>query len=145
MAVRWRWVIGGTLLLLFVAVLALPLVATARDDVGFCLSCHVMSEQGGSHATSFHFTRAGTTCSDCHTGPLVQKYTDGARHVAANLTGWHGDIALRSSGKAVVAERCAECHNPTSVHSRTKQKKRENCLECHMGHNPRSVILPGVK
>lgn len=143
--VRWRWLITGTLLLLLATLFTLPLVATAQDDVGFCLSCHVMADQGQSHATSFHFTRAETTCSDCHTGSLVQKYADGARHVAAQVTGWHGEVTLREAGRAVVAGQCAACHNPTSLHSRTKQKQDKNCLECHMGHNPRPIRLPGMQ
>lgn len=140
---RWRWVLGGLGLLVFAALFTWPLVATANDDVGFCLSCHVMADQGQSHATSFHRNEA--TCSDCHTGSLVQKYTDGARHLSANLTGVHpGSITLRESSREVVAGQCYECHAPTSLHSRQKHDKGQNCLECHTGHDSRAIILPGM-
>lgn len=138
---RWRLVLAAFGSLGLTALLALPLVATATDDVQFCLSCHVMSDQGKSHATSFHRNEA--TCSDCHTGSLVQKYTDGARHVAANIAGHTGPITLRESSRQVVADQCYSCHASLSLHARQKHDKNQNCLECHKGHDERAVILPG--
>lgn len=138
---RWRWILAGFGLLAAAGLFALPLVATATDDVGFCLSCHVMADQGKSHATSFHRNEA--TCSDCHTGSLVQKYTDGARHLAANVAGHTGPIALREASREVVAGQCFECHAALSLHARQKQDRNQNCLECHKGHDERPVILPG--
>jgi cytochrome c nitrite reductase small subunit len=142
--VRWRWIIGTVLLLLVGVAFAIPLVATANDDVGFCLSCHVMEDVGKSHATSFH--RDVATCSDCHTGSLLQKYTDGARHVTANLTGaYPHPIALREVSKEVIAGQCAQCHAEKSLHVRTKQSKGQNCLECHSGHIPKPNNIQGLQ
>lgn len=124
-----------------------PLVATARDDKGFCLSCHVMKDAGKEHAASYH--REVATCSDCHVGSLAQKYTDGARHVAANIAGVHSDaIALREASKEIVARQCFSCHAELSLHARTKESKNENCLGCHQGHKRRAIDLlelPGQK
>lgn len=140
---RWRWFLGGFVLLVVGAAFTYPLVATANDDVGFCLSCHVMADQGKSHATSFH--REVATCSDCHTGSLVQKYSDGVRHITANLTGdFVHPIVIRESSREVVAAQCFSCHAEKSLHARQKQERGKNCLECHKGHDPRPVILPGV-
>lgn len=139
---RWRWVIGAFLLVLIAGAFTYPMVATARDDVGFCLSCHVMAEQGKSYETSYHRNEA--TCSTCHTGSVTQKYADGARHLYANLTGHPDPIQIREESRQVVAANCATCHNPTSLHSRTKQQKGQNCLECHKGHHPRSVHIYGL-
>lgn len=137
-----RWLIGAAVFALVAAALAYPLIATARDDVGFCLSCHIMEPQGQSYATSYHKEEA--TCSTCHTGSVVQKYTDGARHMWANLTGIHPDpIEIRSASREVVAANCAQCHNPSSLHSRTKQERNQNCLQCHKGHDPNSVHVNG--
>ncbi|MFZ5817372.1 MAG: NapC/NirT family cytochrome c [Bacillota bacterium] len=138
---RWRWIVAGAVLVLAAGVLIYPLVATANDDVGFCLSCHVMNEQGKSYETSYHVKEA--TCSTCHTSDLAQKYASGARHVWANLTGHEEPIKLREDSRWVVAGNCAACHNPTSLHSRTKQQKGENCLECHKGHDPKAVHVNG--
>ncbi len=145
MRVRWRWILGISILMLAAAVLAVPLIATANDDVGFCLSCHVMKEYGESHASSYHATEGGITCSECHTGSLVQKYTDGARHLYANVTGEHPvPIVLRDSSAKVVAGQCFRCHAKTSLHARTKHEKGQNCLGCHRGHDRRPIILPGM-
>lgn len=141
---RWHWITGALALALAVGTFTYPLLATASDDVGFCLSCHVMDEQGKSYESSYHRERTEVTCSTCHTGSLAQKYQDGARHLWANLTGAHPDpIQIREEGRRVVAGQCAECHNPTSIHSRVKQQKGENCLECHRGHDPRAVHVNG--
>jgi len=138
----WKWAIGLGVLLLVAAALTFPLVATANDDVGFCLSCHVMEGQGKSHATSFHRNEA--TCSECHTGSLPQKYADGARHLTHQVLGSIPDpIKLRDASREVVAGQCAQCHAETSLHARTKRDKQESCLECHKGHDPRPVVLPG--
>lgn len=140
---RLRWLLAGFLVLIFGAAFAYPLVATANDDVGFCTTCHVMEGQGKSHAVSFH--REAATCSDCHTGSIVQKYTDGARHLTANLTGSYPDtIHIRDASRAVVAGQCFECHAEKSLHARQKQQRGQNCTECHKGHDPRPVMLPGV-
>jgi cytochrome c nitrite reductase small subunit len=138
---RWRWFVAGFVLLVIAAALAYPMVATARDDVGFCLSCHVMADAGKTHATSFHKDVA--TCSDCHTHSIVQKYTDGVHHLTANLAGKQPD-GLRPSSRETVAAQCAECHMPTSLHARQKQAKVENCLECHSGHDPRPITIQGL-
>lgn len=140
---RWRWIVGGFVALVLVAAFTYPLVATANDDVGFCLSCHVMEDQGKTHATSFH--REAATCSDCHTGSLVQKYTDGVRHITANLTGnFSHPIVIREATREVVAGQCFSCHGEKSLHARQKHARDANCLDCHKGHDERSVILPGV-
>ena|GEM_PF-5430818 len=138
---RWRWALIGFVVLIFGAAFTYPLVATANDDVAFCTSCHVMEGQGQSHAGSYH--REVATCSDCHTGSIVQKYTDGARHLTANLTG-NMDVHIRKASRTVVAGQCFECHAEKSLHARQKQQKGQNCTECHKGHDPRSVMLPGV-
>jgi cytochrome c nitrite reductase small subunit len=147
MSVRWRWlmgIVGAVALVLLAGLFVYPLVATANDDVSFCLSCHVMKPMGESFATSYHRQRTEVTCSSCHVGSLVQKYTDGARHFWANLTGEYPDpIRIREESRQVVAANCAECHNPTSLHARTKQQKGQNCLDCHRGHDPRAVHVNG--
>lgn len=141
---RIRWIIGGVVLVLVGAAFAYPLIATANDDVGFCTSCHVMDNEGQTFATSFHHKAA--TCSDCHTGSLVQKYTDGAHHVYANVTGDHPDpIKIHEDTRLVVAGQCFSCHKDKSLHARQKQAKAENCLDCHVGHDPRAIILPGTQ
>lgn len=120
-----------------------PLVATARDDQAFCLSCHVMADAGQSHASSYH--KQEVTCSDCHTGSLVQKYTDGARHLVHNVVGGYSEpIALRESSKAVVTNQCAGCHNALSPHSKLKQAQGESCLNCHAGHISRPYSIQGL-
>jgi cytochrome c nitrite reductase small subunit len=135
--------VGGFVALVLGAAFAYPLVATATDDVGFCLSCHVMADQGKTHATSYH--RDVATCSDCHTGSLVQKYTDGVRHITANVTGrYPHPIEIREVTRDVVAGQCFSCHAKTSLHARQKEGRDQNCLQCHKGHDDRSVILPGV-
>jgi cytochrome c nitrite reductase small subunit len=141
----WRWFLGGFVFLVVAAAFTYPLVATATDDVAFCLSCHVMEDQGETHAASFHTMRHPVTCSDCHTGSLLQKYTDGVRHIAANVTGTDPDaIHIRESSREVVAGQCYECHAKLSLHARQKEAKAENCLDCHLGHDPRPVVLPGM-
>lgn len=143
---RWRWVIGGILVVLLAAVMIYPLVATANDDVAFCTSCHVMEKEGHTFETSFHKRAKDVTCSDCHTGSLVQKYTDGARHVMHNLTGDYPDpIVIRPATKEVVADQCYTCHQATSLHSRQKHEKGQNCLECHTGHEPRPFSVPNLQ
>lgn len=138
----WRLVLTASIVVLLGVAFAYPLVATATDDVGFCTTCHIMEKQGQTHAASFH--RKVATCSDCHTGSLVQKYTDGVRHITANLTGAQPEqVHIRQSTRTVVAGQCAECHNPLSLHARTKQSKGQNCLDCHSGHDPRPIKLPG--
>ncbi|HYF92327.1 MAG TPA: hypothetical protein VD969_08760 [Symbiobacteriaceae bacterium] len=140
---RWNWFLFGLLVLVFGAAFTYPLVATATDDIAFCTSCHVMGEQAQKHSVSYH--REVATCSDCHTGSIVQKYADGARHLTANLTGsYPHPIQIRESSRNVVAGQCYECHAERSLHARQKQVKAQNCTECHRGHDPRSVILPGV-
>ncbi|HWI61694.1 MAG TPA: NapC/NirT family cytochrome c [Symbiobacteriaceae bacterium] len=140
---RLRWVLAGLAVLLVAAAFTYPLVATATDDVAFCTSCHVMEGQGQTHAVSFH--REAATCSDCHTGSIVQKYTDGARHLYHNVTGTYPHPpAIRESSRDVVAAQCFECHADKSLHARQKQARGQNCTECHKGHDPRPVMLPGV-
>lgn len=129
--------------LLLGAAFVYPLVATARDDQAFCLSCHVMADAGKSHETSYH--KMEVTCSDCHTGSLVQKYTDGARHLVYNMIGNYPEpITLREASKAVVSKQCAECHNALSPHSRLKQSQGESCLNCHAGHITRPYNIQGL-
>jgi cytochrome c nitrite reductase small subunit len=141
---RHQWVLLGTILVLMGAAFAYPLIATAHDDVGFCLSCHVMDREGQTFAASYHGQHKVATCSDCHTGSLVQKYMDGAHHVIANVTGDYPDpIKIHDDTRVVVAGQCFECHQQKSLHARQKQAKAQNCLDCHVGHDPRAVILPG--
>lgn len=139
-----QMLMGLVLLALAAGAVAYPLVASARDDVGFCLSCHLMDGQGQSYETSYHRQRTEVTCSTCHTSSLAQKYQSGAWHLFANLTGVHPDeIELRESSRSVVAGNCAECHSPTSLHARTEFQKGPNCMECHKGHDPHSVHVNG--
>lgn len=142
---RGRWIpLALVGLAQAVGALAYPLVATARDDVGFCLSCHVMDPQGKSFETSYHREKTEATCSTCHASTIAQKYQSGARHLWAHLTGAHPDpVVLRADSRAVVAGNCATCHNPTSLHSRTEDQKGGDCLECHRGHDPKSVHAGG--
>lgn len=137
---RWLFLIPA---LLIAVALAAPLIATANDDVAFCLSCHIMDEHGDSIAISVH--RESATCSECHTGSLLQKYTDGARHLKANLTGLHPvPITLRQEGRMIVSGQCAQCHRATSAHVKSRESRGSDCLECHRGHAARPYILPGV-
>ncbi|HEY3363692.1 MAG TPA: NapC/NirT family cytochrome c [Symbiobacteriaceae bacterium] len=142
---RWRWIVLSVGVLLVVAALSYPIVATATPerDVAFCLTCHVMAPQGEAFEASYHRTHhQAATCSDCHTGSLVQKYQDGAHHVIANTLGHIPDpIVLKESSKEVVAGQCYKCHAQTSLHANTKHDKEQNCLECHSGHDPRSIQL----
>ncbi len=129
--------------LLLAAAFIYPLVATARDDQAFCTNCHVMEEVGKTHTSSYHKNQV--TCSECHTGSLVQKYTDGARHLYHNITGdYPTPITLRDSSKEVVAGQCIECHRALSSHARTKQSQGENCLDCHKGHTSRPYSIRGL-
>ncbi len=137
---RWRWVFAAIFGVLLAGAMAYPLIATANNDVAFCLSCHVMAEQGQTYETSYH--REEATCSTCHTSTIVQKYQSGARHVWALVAG-HEEIAIREDSKAVVAANCAACHAETSLHARTKRDREQNCLECHKGHDPKAVHVNG--
>ncbi|HLN61092.1 MAG TPA: NapC/NirT family cytochrome c [Symbiobacteriaceae bacterium] len=142
---RWGWILGIFVLIVAAAAFTYPLVATANDDVGFCLSCHVMDKQGHSYETSFHAVKQAATCSDCHTGSLPQKYMDGVRHITANVTGnYPEEIHIRAASREVVAGQCYSCHADKSLHARTKAQKGQNCLDCHLGHDPRPIQLPGV-
>lgn len=140
---RIRWIFGTLGLILVGLIIALPLGARATDSDAFCLSCHEMLTHGQSVAISVH--RDVATCSDCHTGSLVQKYRDGARHLSGHLTGdYEHPIVLREGSKTVAANQCAECHRETSLHARTREERGRNCLDCHRGHHERPYILPGV-
>jgi len=135
---RWGWIVASGVLIVVIAGLAYPLVATAHDDVGFCTTCHIMEKEGQTHATSRHKDVA--TCSQCHTGSLVQKYMDGARHVYANITGDHPNpIVIRDASKKVVDQNCYACHYQKSLHVRTKKERGASCVECHTGHDPRPI------
>lgn len=140
---RIRWTLGGLGLILVGLLLALPMGAKATESVTFCLSCHEMLSQGESIAISVH--RDAATCSDCHSGSLVQKYIDGARHLSGHLTGnYEHPIVLREGSRTVASGQCAECHRATSLHARTREERGRNCLDCHRGHHERPYILPGV-
>jgi len=137
---RWRWVILAVFLVLIAGAAAYPLIATANNDVAFCLSCHAMEEQGKSYETSYHAKEA--TCSTCHTSTIAQKYQSGARHVWGLIVGYD-EIEIREESREVVAANCAACHAETSLHTRTKRERGQNCLECHKGHDPRAVHVNG--
>jgi cytochrome c nitrite reductase small subunit len=136
------WSAGALLL----ALLLTPpiLSATPAEPKYLCASCHTMAPWYDSYRVSAH--GGAVTCSDCHSrhglAGLAQKYTDGARHVLAELAGVRPEaIRLSPDGLDTVMANCASCH-ATVEHAR--DPGAAYCISCH-ADEPHGTLDLGLR
>ncbi|HSN89812.1 MAG TPA: cytochrome c nitrite reductase small subunit [Anaeromyxobacteraceae bacterium] len=108
------------------------------NDPATCANCHVMQGHYDGWQKSSHHGFA--TCNDCHTPShpilkVVVKAENGFHHSWAFTTGGFPDvIRARPESRAVVEQRCRECH--ADLVASMGAGHGESCLRCHdqVGH-----------
>ncbi|MCL1915126.1 MAG: NapC/NirT family cytochrome c [Desulfovibrionaceae bacterium] len=112
---------------------AVNLTMSATDEVAFCASCHVMSEQTWTHQLSAH---AGQACNECHTpkdgvvGQLAYKTKSGLQDVVVNtFMDVPSDIRAGKGMKDVIQANCVRCHYETV--RQVNMTVKPYCVECH--------------
>ncbi len=115
------------------AVMAASGAMTGLDNPRLCTTCHLMTPQYQSYASSSHADLA--SCNDCHVdhgliaGP-VSKVRAGARHVAAFLTGdVPHPIPATDETQALIQKNCLRCHG--QIVKDTSMGEGPNCSFCH--------------